>query len=53
VLFNEYYTDLERDSLEPTCLILEHDGVVREIPRRLRIAALHWAPDGRRFAASK
>lgn len=51
VLFNEYYADLKRDSIEETWQILEPNGAIREIPKALRVAALHWAPDGRRLAA--
>jgi acylaminoacyl-peptidase len=51
VLFNDHYADLKHDSIEEIWLILESNGAIREIPRRLRVAALHWAPDGRRLAA--
>lgn len=51
VLFNDHYADLKHDSIEEIWLILESNGVIREIPRRLRVAELHWAPDGRRLAA--
>jgi dipeptidyl aminopeptidase/acylaminoacyl peptidase len=51
VLFNDHYADLKHDSIEESWLILESNGVIREIPRGLRVAALHWAPDGRRLAA--
>lgn len=51
VLFNDHYADLKHDSIEETWLILESNGAIREIPRRLRVAKLHWAPDGRRLAA--
>lgn len=52
VLFNDHYADLKQNSIEETWLILESSGAVHEIPRRLRIAELHWEPDGRRLAAS-
>ena len=51
VLFNDHYADLKHDSIEQTWLVLESNGVIREIPRRMRVSALHWAPDGRRLAA--
>jgi dipeptidyl aminopeptidase/acylaminoacyl peptidase len=51
VLFNDHYTDLKRDSIEETWLVLESNGRIREIPRKLRIVKLHWAPNGRRLAA--
>jgi dipeptidyl aminopeptidase/acylaminoacyl peptidase len=51
VLFNDHYADLEHDSIEETWLILQSNGAIREIPRRLRVVELHWAPDGRRLAA--
>jgi dipeptidyl aminopeptidase/acylaminoacyl peptidase len=51
VLFNDHYADLKHDSIEETWLILESNGAIREIPKGLRIAELHWAPDGRRLAA--
>ena len=51
VLFNDHYADLKHDSIEEIWLILESNGAIREIPRRLRVAELHWAPDGRRLAA--
>jgi dipeptidyl aminopeptidase/acylaminoacyl peptidase len=51
LLFNDHYADLKHDSIEEIWLILEPNGAIREIPRRLRVAELHWAPDGRRLAA--
>jgi acylaminoacyl-peptidase len=51
VLFNDHYTDWKRDSIEQTWLILNSNGVIREIPSGQRVAKLHWAPDGRRLAA--
>jgi dipeptidyl aminopeptidase/acylaminoacyl peptidase len=51
VLFNDQYADLKGDSVEQSWQILETNGVVREIPKALRVAKLHWAPDGRRLAA--
>ena len=51
VLFNDHYSDLKLDSIEEIWLLLDSDGTTREIPRQLRIAKLHWAPDGRRLAA--
>jgi dipeptidyl aminopeptidase/acylaminoacyl peptidase len=51
VLFNDYYADLKHDSIEQSWLILDSHGAIREIPRRLKVAKLHWAPDGRRLAA--
>src|SRR5258708_3579291 len=51
VLFNDHYADLKHDSIEESWLILESNGAIRGIPRRLRVAKLHWAPDGRRLAA--
>jgi hypothetical protein len=51
VLFNDHYADLKHNSIEETWLVLDSNGATREIPRRLRIAKLHWAPDGRRLAA--
>jgi dipeptidyl aminopeptidase/acylaminoacyl peptidase len=50
VLFNDHYADLKRDSIEETWLILDSNGAIREVPRRLQVAKLHWAPDGRRLA---
>jgi len=38
VLFNDHYADLKHDSIEESWLILEANGAIREIPRRLRVA---------------
>ena len=51
VLFNDHYADLAHDSIEEIWLILDSNGAVREVPRRLRVAGLHWSVDGRRLAA--
>jgi dipeptidyl aminopeptidase/acylaminoacyl peptidase len=51
VLFNDHYSDLKHDSVEQTWLLLDSNGAISEIPRRLQVAKLHWAPDGRRLAA--
>jgi dipeptidyl aminopeptidase/acylaminoacyl peptidase len=51
VIFNDHYADLKHDSIEETWLVLDSNGAIREIPRRLQVAKLHWAPDGRRLAA--
>jgi dipeptidyl aminopeptidase/acylaminoacyl peptidase len=51
LLFNDYAADLKHDSIDQTWLILEPNGSVRQVPTRLRVAKLHWAPDGRRLAA--
>lgn len=48
VLFNDHDIDLKHDSVEQTWLILASNSAIREIPRRFRIAELHWAPDCRR-----
>jgi len=47
LLFNDHDADLKQDSIQEIWLIRDSNGVIREIPGRLRVAALHWAPDGR------
>jgi dipeptidyl aminopeptidase/acylaminoacyl peptidase len=51
VLFNDQYADLKNDSIQQLWQILESNGMVREVPKVLRVARLHWAPDGHRLAA--
>jgi dipeptidyl aminopeptidase/acylaminoacyl peptidase len=51
LLFNDHYADLKGDFVEETWLIRDSSGVIREIPKRPRVAALHWARGGRRLAA--
>jgi dipeptidyl aminopeptidase/acylaminoacyl peptidase len=51
VLFNDQYADLKDDSIKQSWQILDSNGLVREIPKTLRVVKLHWAPDGHRLAA--